>query len=322
VLGLILLLQATLTLVVTGPPGSPEYLPLRVAESEGYFSREGLSVTLVTRDANPAAEMLALGQADLVATSLEAMLRFGPRLDYQQPLIVLGLTAAPPVALLVPLGADGTPRSVAALAGKRIGVSAPGVPDYTWLTGLLTRAGLRLTRVDIVSLGSRRLAPALASGMVQAAVVPEPAASQLVHDNTALVLADLRTPDGVRGAMGDLTLNAAVFVRSDRPPHDRLLESFARAVLDAERLLASASAEALAGRLPATLVGNPDEFERRLEASRGVWLPGGLVEPDQVRRTIGLVRDRLPLPPTLALPAPAKMLHMEPVKRAGAARER
>jgi hypothetical protein len=113
-----------------------------------------------------------------------------------------------------------------------------------------------------------------------------------------------------------------VFVRSDRPPHDRLLESFARAVLDAERLLASASAEALAGRLPATLVGNPDEFERRLEASRGVWLPGGLVEPDQVRRTIGLVRDRLPLPPTLALPAPAKMLHMEPVKRAGAARER
>ena len=46
-LGLILLLQS-LTIAVSGPATSPEYLPLRVAQAEGYFAREGLAVTLKT----------------------------------------------------------------------------------------------------------------------------------------------------------------------------------------------------------------------------------------------------------------------------------
>src|SRR5439155_1671686 len=69
-----------LTLAVSGPTSSPEYLPLRVADAEGYFAKEGLTVTVKTTRAEPgAAEALAQGQADLAATSLEAMLRFGPR---------------------------------------------------------------------------------------------------------------------------------------------------------------------------------------------------------------------------------------------------
>src|SRR5216117_1569852 len=73
VLGAIILAQA-LTLAVSGPTSSPEYLPLRVADAEGYFAKEGLTVTVKTTRAEPgAAEALAQGQADLAATSLEAM---------------------------------------------------------------------------------------------------------------------------------------------------------------------------------------------------------------------------------------------------------
>src|SRR5438105_2943614 len=97
-LGTVILAQA-LTLAVSGPTSSPEYLPLRVAEAEGYFAKEGLAVTLKTTRAEPgAAEALAQGQVDLAATSLEAILRFGPRTAKQGPRLVLGLTAAPPVA--------------------------------------------------------------------------------------------------------------------------------------------------------------------------------------------------------------------------------
>src|SRR5881409_3842035 len=78
-LGAIIVAQA-LTLAVSGPTSSLEYLPLRVAEAEGHFAKEGLVVTLKTTRAEPgAAEALAQGQADLVATTMEAMLRFGPR---------------------------------------------------------------------------------------------------------------------------------------------------------------------------------------------------------------------------------------------------
>src|SRR5436309_1379062 len=98
-LGLIVLLQ-TLTLAVSGPATSSEYLPIRVAEAEGYFAREGLEVTIrTTRAESGAAEALAQGQADLTATTLEALLRFGPRGAGQTPRLVFGLTAAPPFAV-------------------------------------------------------------------------------------------------------------------------------------------------------------------------------------------------------------------------------
>src|SRR3970040_1072245 len=100
-LGLIARPQS-LTVAVSGPATSPEYLPLRVAHAEGYFAREGLAVTLrTTRAESGAAEALAQAQVDLAATTLQALLRFGPRLPGQTPRVVFGLTAAPPVALLV-----------------------------------------------------------------------------------------------------------------------------------------------------------------------------------------------------------------------------
>ena len=126
--GVIVLLQA-LTLVVSGPATSPEYLPLRVAEAEGHFTREGLAVTLQTTRGEPgAAEALTQGQADLVATSLEAVLRFGPRRASQRPRLVLGLTAAPPVILLVADAHKTVVRSIEDLPGTRVALSTPGAP--------------------------------------------------------------------------------------------------------------------------------------------------------------------------------------------------
>src|SRR5262245_48049095 len=131
-LGIIVLLR-TPTLAVTGPPTSPEYLPLRVADADGYFKREGLSVVLKTTRAEVgAAEALAQGQVDLAATSLEAILRFGPRQPRQMSKLVLGLTAAPPVALLAAKSLEGALTSVKSLVGLRIGVATPGAHAHAW----------------------------------------------------------------------------------------------------------------------------------------------------------------------------------------------
>ena len=141
-LGVILLLQ-TLTLAIAGPATSPEYLPLRVAEADGHFVREGLNVVVRTTRAEPgAAEALVQGQADLVATSLEAMLRFGPRSASQAPRLVFGLSAAPPVALLVPTSQAEVVKTVTDLPGTRVGLSSPGAPEQAWLGWLLAAFGV------------------------------------------------------------------------------------------------------------------------------------------------------------------------------------
>ena len=315
-LGLILLLQ-TLTIAVSGPPGSAEYLPLRVAEAEGLFEREGLAVTLkATRAESGAAEALAQGQADLAATSLDAVLRFGPRLPMQAPRLVYALTAAPPVALLVATPHGDLVKSVEDLPGTRVGLASPGAPEHAWFGWLLARAGVSVAQTSIVSHGSRGLVQAVESGDVHAGLVPEPWASRLVAEGRARVLVDFRTPAAVGQALGSPTVNAAVFARADRLPRARELGAVARALLAAERRLATAPPAELAARLPQRVVTPRDEFDARVEASRGLYLADGLVSTDQVQDTIALIRAHLPLPASYRVPQPDELLHAEPLRRA------
>lgn len=315
-LGVILLLQA-LTLAVSGPATSPEYLPLRVAEAEGYFAREGLAVTLKTTRAEPgAAEALAQGQADLAATSLEAILRFGPRLTSQSPRLVLGLTAAPPVVLLVADAHKTIIRSIDDLPGTRVGVSTPGAPEQAWFAWLLARAGLSVAQMWMVSHGERGVVQAVETGDVHAALVPDPAASRLISTGQAHPLIDLRSPAAVRQAVGVPTVNAAVFMRADRRPRVRDLTAFARAVLAAQRRMVDGDGKGLARKLPRTVTIMPEAFEARLAAARQMYLKDGLVSVEQVRETLILIRAHLPLPVTARVPRPEDLVHLEPTRRA------
>ena len=282
-----------------------------MAEAEGYFAREGLAVTLRTTRAEPgAAEALAQGQADLAATSLEAILRFGPRLASQAPRLVLGLTAAPPVILLVPDSHRTVVRSIEDLPGTRIGVSTPGAPEQAWFAWLLARSGISIAQMWMVSRGERGVIHAVETGDVHAALVQEPAASRLIASGQARALVDLSSPAAVRQAVGAPTVNAAVFVRSDRRPRDRDVTAFIRAVLAAQRRIAEGDGETLAARLPKAVTAGPDTFDARLAASRDIYLPEGVVTVEQVRETLILIRAHLPLPVSARVPRPEVLVHV------------
>src|SRR5262249_50558966 len=266
------------------------------------------SVSLrTTRAEVGAAEALAQGQADLAATSLESMLRFGSRPTTPVPRLVFGLTAAPPVALLAPLRA-GEPPSGAKLAGLKIGLSAPGVPEHTWLIGILDAAGVSAAQVQMVSIGSRALEAGLESGDLGAGMLADPAATRVQDSGRVAVLADLRPPAGVGQALRGPTVSAAAFVRrgaavaqrGPRGPPPAL-----RAATERTRTMPPAD---LASRLPTAVVGLPEEFGVRLIATRDSYLEGGQVTPDQLRRTIDLIRAHQPLPVALKLPRPEEML--------------
>jgi NitT/TauT family transport system substrate-binding protein len=314
-LAAILLLQS-LTIAVSGPPTSIEYLPLRIAEAEGYFVREGVTVTLRTTRAEPgAAEALAQGQADLAATTLESILRFGIRTTSPAPRLVFGLTAAPPVALVVAKRHADTVRSVNDLPGTRVGVTTPGAPEYTWLGWLLARNGSSVAQLMTASLGLRGVAGAVESGEVHAALVPEPYASRLARDSGARILVDLRSPAGVRKALGRLTVNAAVFGRTDRP-RERDVVAVTRALLAAERRIAEVGPDVLGAHLSERAIGNHEEFAERVQTARQLYLTDGLVTAEQLQETTLMIRGHLALPPALVIPPPEQMLHLGALRRA------
>jgi ABC-type nitrate/sulfonate/bicarbonate transport system substrate-binding protein len=307
--GLIVLLQA-LMLAVSGPPASPEYLPIRVAEAEGYFAAEGLAVTVrTTRAESGAAEALAQGQADLAATTLEAVLRFGLRATTSQiPRLFFGLTAAPPVALLVAGAHVEAVRSIEDLSAMRVGVTTPGAPEHAWFAWLLARSGMSIAQVRVRSLGERGLVAAIDSGDVHVALVPEPSASLLLSQGRAKLLADFRTPHAAATTLGSSTVNAAVFTRADRRAPDRDLTGLIRALRKAEQRIRTAEAQELAGRLSTRVVGDSTDFEARLAALRSLYLPDGLVTASQIQQTIAIVRAHTPLPQSVKIPRPEDML--------------
>ncbi len=298
----VLLLQAALTIGVPGPPGSVEYLALRLAQAEGHFANEGLTVTLrPVRAETTAAETMGKAQLDLAATSLDAAIKLG-HVNGAPPRLVFGLSRTPAVALLVPATGAGEIRGLADLVGKKVGIPAPGTPEHTHLLALLAHADVPAARVQIESLGDSRLAQAIASGAVAAGMIGEPWATRLVAEGQARALADLRVPEGAKTWLSADTVHAALWARAEPRIGVPTLVALDRALLKAVARLRSAPAAELASLLGQSVTGEPGDWAARLTAARGVLLPDGVVSTETLEESVKLLRQRTPVPAKVILP--------------------
>lgn len=307
----LVLLQTALTIAVAGPPTSPEYLPLHVAQADGLFTAQQLSVTLrSTRSDTAAAEMLATGQAQLAATSLDAALRLGGT-EGVPPRLVWALTAAPPVALLVAPGRVDTIRSAADLAGQTVAVPAPGTTEDQALGLLLARAGVPMHRVKVLSLGERGVARALEGGEVAAGVLGEPHVSRLVEGGKAVIAVDLRTAKDAAATLGGPTVGAALFARAGAEPPAATIRALRAALQAAVGRTISAEPAALQTTLPSAVIGSPADFALRLRSARDLFLADGRIPAETLERSLELLRARAPLPAKVKLPRKAERLLVE-----------
>lgn len=330
-------LWAAITIAVAGPATSPEYLPLYVAQSEGYFAQEKVDVTLTSeRSENDAAQAMARGRADIAATSLDAAYRLG-HVKGALPRLLFGLTAAPPVAILVSPAHTDTVRTPRDLRGQPVGLPGVGTPEQAMLTTILSRAGVRIHQVPLRSFSNRALAGALEKGEVAAAVMPDPWITQLAEEvvvrgaaegepsaeKKATILVDLRTRSDAARWLGAETVHAALFVRADAVVSEQDLVALSRALLRAVTRVSEAPAEALAAGLPAAVTGQPADFALRVAGARQSYLPRGRVTEDMLKASLTQARERIDLPAAVKLPwfRWSPLLLTGPLERAAAAGE-
>ena len=143
----------------------PTTVPLIVAQERGYFADEGLEVTLVA-PANPEdpPKLVAAGQAD-VAVSYQPQLHI--QVGEGLPLRRFATLIATPLNCLVVLD-DSPIRSIADLAGRRVGFSVGGFEDAL-LGAMLAQYGLGLDDVTLTNVNFS-LSPSLISGQVDAVI--------------------------------------------------------------------------------------------------------------------------------------------------------
>jgi ABC-type nitrate/sulfonate/bicarbonate transport system substrate-binding protein len=309
-------LWAAITIAVAGPATSPEYLALYVAQSEGYFAQEKLEVTLTTeRSESDAAQAMARGRADIAATSLDAAYRVG-HVKGALPSLLFGLTAAPPVAILVSASHKETIRSPRDLRGQPVGLPGVGTPEQAMLATILERAGVKIHHVPLRSFSNRALAGALEQGEVAAAVMADPWVTRLVEEvavrgaaegepgaeKIATILVDLRTRSDAARWLGAETVHAALFLRADAAVSEQDLVALAKALLRAVARVSDAPAETLAAGLPASVIGQPGDFALRVAGARQSYLPRGRVTQDMLKASVTQARERTEMPAAVKLP--------------------
>jgi NitT/TauT family transport system substrate-binding protein len=312
-----ILLQATVAISVAGPATSAEYSPVHLAAAGGALVVDGSPVKMVqTRSPADAAQALNEASADLAATTFEAALRFGHR-GGQPPRLLMGLTGAPPVALLVAGRGAGAVRTAADLVGRTVGIPAPGTPEHWALRAILVTAQVGPRWPSILSFGERGLASALAAGDVDAAMLDDPAISRLSGAGEGSVLIDLRDPDQARRWLGGPTVHAGIFLRADSKLGAAQLAPLLRGLVRSATRLQRASPEEVAAELPREVAGRPEDFALRLEGARRAYLSVAEVGPEQIERSLILVRALGPVPATVKLPArPSALVFAEPLRHA------
>ncbi len=198
-------------------------LPIYVAQAQGYFAAEGIEVEIIPVGSAPERDQLMqAGQIDAMINEIVSVL-FYNKTEPQVTAVRFArvATSASPVFRIVASAESGI-TTVDELKGIPIGVSEGTVIEYT-TDCILTNAGF--TPDEIVTLAVPKIADRINlidSGQLQAANLPDPAASLAILNGAAPVIDDTSYPE--------ISHSVISFSRAYLEDHPQTVRAFLRAV--------------------------------------------------------------------------------------------
>jgi len=172
--------QAQETKIALGMSGWTGFAPLTLADKAGIFKKNGLDVELKMIPQKDRHLALASGAIQCAATTVETHVAWNAN----------GVPITQIFQMDKSYGADGLAvrndvKGFADLKGKSIGVSAPGTAPYFGLAWMLSKNGMSLKDVKLVSLEPQPAAQAFVAGQNDAAMTYEPYLSTVRSNPTA-----------------------------------------------------------------------------------------------------------------------------------------
>ena len=171
-------------------------LPFYVAEKQGYFKENGVSIEFIpTSSAAERDQLIAAGQADGMINDLVSVALYN-RDGVQVQTVRFARTADQNTALYRVLAAkDSGITSAEGLAGVPIGVSQATIIDYV-TSRLLEKEGLTTDQIQTMAVPKLpdRMA-LLGSGDLKAATLPEPFGSMAEQSGAVVIVDDSKHPE-------------------------------------------------------------------------------------------------------------------------------
>src|SRR6202049_1596895 len=150
------------------------YLPTVLAKQLGEFEHAGLSVELVDlKGGSDALKAVLGGSGDVVSGYFDHCVNLAAKKQELVSFVVYD--RYPGLVLVVSPSHTGEIKSIKDLAGKKVGVSAPGSSTDFFLKFLLKKNGLDPASASVIGVGLGATAvAAMEQGQIDAAVMPDP----------------------------------------------------------------------------------------------------------------------------------------------------
>jgi len=246
--------------IAIGGAGCLCYLPTVLAEQLGEYRKAGVEIELVNfKGGSQALTAVIGGSADVVSGYYDHCVNLAAKNQNLQAFVVYD--RYPGLVLGVSPKHTSEINSVKDLAGKKVGVSAPGSSTDFFLKYLLFKNGVSPDSVAVIGIGLDATAvAAMEQGTVDAAVMTDPTPTLLRGKFPALkILSDTRTQADTVSVFGGEYPGGALYTRGDWiAKHEKETQALTDAILATLKWIHSHTPEEIMAKMPEDLVG-PDK---------------------------------------------------------------
>jgi NitT/TauT family transport system substrate-binding protein len=242
------------------------YLPLTVAERNGYFKDEGLEVEIPDFAGGARAlQALVGGSADMVSGAYEHTINMAAK---KQPIKAVVLQAKySSIVLLLPKDKAAKYKGPQDLKGLKIGVTAPGSSTNMFVNNILAKGGLKPTDVSIVGVGTGAGAfAAMDKGEIDAISNLDPVITQLESTGKFVAVADSRTEKGMKDIYGGDYHASVIYVTDEFvKKYPNTVQAVVNAMVRADKWIAKATPQQIVDLMPSEYkAGNPSLYKEGL----------------------------------------------------------
>jgi NitT/TauT family transport system substrate-binding protein len=238
------------------------YLPTILAKQLGEFDKAGLSVDIVDlKGGSDALKAVLGGSADVVSGYFDHCVNLAARKQALQAFVVYD--RFPGLVLVVAPSHNGEIKSIKDLAGKKVGISAPGSSTDFFLKYLLRKNGLDPAGTSVIGVGLGATAvAAMEQGQIDAAVMLDPSVTVLQGNHPDLrILSDTRTQKDTLEVFGGEYPGGALYSTTAWVgSHEKEVQALTHAILDTLGWIHSHSAEDIMAKMPEEMVGKNKEL--------------------------------------------------------------
>jgi NitT/TauT family transport system substrate-binding protein len=238
------------------------YLPTVLAQQLGEYEKAGLSVELVDlKGGSNALKAVLGGSADVVSGYFDHCVNLAAKKQEMQSFVVYD--RYPGLVLVVSPSHNAEIKSIKDLAGKKVGVTAPGSSTDFFLKYLLNKNGVDASSVAVIGVGIGATAvAAMQQGQIEAAVMLDPSVTVLQGSHPDLrILSDTRSQKDTLDVFGGeypggSLYSTTAWVNS----HEKEAQALTNAILNTLAWIHSHSPEEIMAKMPPEIVGKNKEL--------------------------------------------------------------